>query len=82
MIVQNNAVDKYMIYSSSSGSVVKLPKKLYDLFSCASDPNTAQADWCKQNIKTLQQKIAQKAPPSTDFAAMLDMLKHLQENNQ
>ncbi|MBD0333761.1 MAG: anti-sigma factor [Chitinophagaceae bacterium] len=79
-IVQARNEDKYMIYSTDSGNVVKLPKKLYTVFSCATDPDISQALWCKQNLQYMQRKAAQATPPSTDFAAMLYMIKDLQEN--
>ncbi len=79
-IAQNNTEDKYIIYNTASGSPVKVSKKLYTFFSCTIDPDMAQAIWCKQNIRSLQQKVAQASSPTTDFASMLYMIKDLQEN--
>jgi hypothetical protein len=67
-------VDRYIIYSDGDGNAVRLPKKLFDAFACASDDIP-----CKQKIKRLQEQAAASAT-KTDFTGLLDMLKKLEEN--
>jgi hypothetical protein len=67
-------VDRYIIYSDDDGNAVRLPKKLFDAFACASDDIP-----CKQKIKKLQEQAAASAT-KTDFTGLLDMLKKLEEN--
>ncbi|MBD0376148.1 MAG: hypothetical protein ICV51_11015 [Flavisolibacter sp.] len=70
--------NKYLIYKTGSGNVVRVPKKLYPVFSCTSDADIVLAYRCRQKIRSLQEQVALKAPPSTDFAAMLYLIKDLQ----
>jgi hypothetical protein len=67
-------VDKYMMYSDGDGNPIRLPKKLYDAFACATDRIN-----CKQKIKRLQEQAA-AAAMSTDFTGILDVLNKLEEN--
>ncbi|MDQ3845996.1 MAG: hypothetical protein M3342_18610 [Bacteroidota bacterium] len=77
-LIANN----YLIYETGSGNVVRMPKKLYPIFSCTYDEDIVQAYKCRQKIRSLQEQVALKAPPSTDFAAMLYLIKDLQNNHQ
>ncbi|MFL5810973.1 MAG: hypothetical protein ACJ749_15740 [Flavisolibacter sp.] len=67
-------VDKYMIYSDGDGKAVRLSKKLYDDYACATDKII-----CKQKIKKLQEQVASAAMKS-DFTGILDILNKLEEN--
>jgi len=67
-------VDKYMIYSDGDGKAVRLSKKLYDDYACATDRIN-----CRQKIKKLQEQAASAAMKS-DFTGILDILNKLEEN--
>jgi hypothetical protein len=66
--------DRYMIYNDGSGSRVRLPQKLFEVFSCAQEDIR-----CQEQIKTLQQRIATKAI-SSDFTGIMELLTDLQKN--
>lgn len=73
-IVSDASIDKYMIYSDEEGNAVKLPKKLFDFFSCAAEEIA-----CKEKMQLLQQKFATTSL-STDFTGILELLKNIKEN--
>lgn len=66
--------DKYMMYSDGDGNVVRLPKKIFNAFSCPTEDIV-----CKQKLQLLKEKFAASAM-TADFAGLLQILKSLQEN--
>ena len=74
MIAYQASVDNYMIYTDEDGHAMKLPKKLYEAFECATREIA-----CSRKIKDLQQRVASSAV-SSDFTGVLEMLRNLQEN--
>ena len=74
-IVNASSADRYMIATSNTGNVVRLPKKAYADFACVEARDLA----CKEKMATMQSKLA-SASMSTDFAGVLDLLKNLQDN--
>lgn len=77
----NTALDeRYMIATTATGDAVRLPKKVYSVYAC-NDENRATSDVaCKEKLSFLQSKMS--ASLTTDFAQLLDLLKHLQENTK
>lgn len=73
-IVDTELSDRYMIATTSTGRVVRLPKKAYRDYACAESYKNW---WCKQRIASIQSKMA--ASVSTDFTEFMDLLKKLQE---
>ncbi|MGZ5286763.1 MAG: hypothetical protein ACXWB9_06245, partial [Flavisolibacter sp.] len=69
-----DADEKYMTYTDDEGYVSRLPKKLYDIFECATRELI-----CRQKISDLQSRVASSAV-SSDFTGVLEMLRNLQEN--
>ena len=67
-------VDRYMIYSDNEGHAMRLPKKMFDSFSCIDEEAI-----CKLRILNLQRKIAATAITS-DFTGMLELLSNIKEN--
>jgi len=74
-IINTALADRYMIATTSAGTVVRLPKKAYSAYACAD----AYGDtYCKEKIASIQSKMA--ASVSTDFTDLMDLLKNLQDN--
>ena len=69
-------LDRYIIFSKSSGDAFRLSKKLYHLFNCSdTDEN------CKENIEAIQQRMADPAlMASADFSGVLDLIKNMNKN--
>ena len=65
---------RYMIATTASGKVVRLPKKAYSDYACAERFQNYQ---CRERIEALQSKLA--ATVATDFTDFMDLLKNLQE---
>lgn len=76
--INTQAADRYMLATSNTGQVVRLPKKAYSDYACADDPLIASNKSCKEQISLLQQQMT--ASMATDFTQLLDLLKNLQEN--
>lgn len=66
--------NRYMIATTETGKVVRLPKKAYSDYACAE---TLQNYWCKERLASIQSKMA--ASVATDFTGFIDLLKKLQE---
>ena len=66
-------LDRYIIFSKSSGDAFRLSRKLYHLFNCSdTDEN------CKENIQAIQQKMADPTlMASADFSGILDLIKNM-----
>ena len=66
-------LDRYIIFSKSSGDAFRLSRKLYHLFKCSdTDEN------CKENIEAIQQRMADPAlMASADFSGVLDLIKNM-----
>ncbi len=69
-----DADENYMTYTDDDGYVGRLPKKLYEVFECATREMV-----CRAKIRDLQSRVASSAV-SSDFTGVLQMLRNLQEN--
>lgn len=67
--------NRYIIATTASGKVVRLPKKAYSDYACAE---RFQNNLCKEKIAAIQSKVA--ASVATDFTDFMDLLKKLQDN--
>ena len=69
-------LDRYIIFSKSSGDAFRLSRKLYHLFNCSeTDEN------CKENIEAIQQRMADPSlMASADFSGIVDLINNM--NNQ
>ena len=74
LAVPIESVENYMIYTDKNGHAMKLPKKLFDAFDCATKELV-----CREKIRNLQQRFASSAV-SSDFTGVLEILRNLQEN--
>ena len=74
-IETSTLLDRYIIFSKSSGDAFRLSRKLYHLFKCSdTDEN------CKENIEAIQQRMADPAlMASADFSGVLDLLKSMNQ---
>ena len=72
-IETSTLLDRYIIFSKSSGDAFRLSKKLYHLFNCSdTDEN------CKENIEAIQLRMADPAlMASADFSGVLDLIKNM-----
>lgn len=70
----NKAVDRYMIYSDDEGHAMRLPKKMFDSFSCIEEEAI-----CRLRILNLQRQMATTAV-SSDFTGILELINNLKEN--
>lgn len=72
-IETSTLLDRYLIFSTSSGDAFRLSRKLYHLFNCSdTDEN------CKENIEAIQQKMADPAlMASADFSGILDLIRNM-----
>jgi hypothetical protein len=83
MVVRENKdpLNRYTTMSNEKGKVVRLSKKVVPVFNCADNTQASNNQNCKENIQTLQRKMATSlVSPTTDFAGLIDMLKDLKEN--
>jgi hypothetical protein len=67
--------DRYMIATTATGKVVRLPKKAYSDYACAEMLQNYQ---CKEKLQAIQSKMA--ASVAIDFTDFIDLLKKLQDN--
>lgn len=74
-IINTNVPDRYIIATTQTGKVVRVPKKVYSDYVCAEAYQNYQ---CKERIAALQSKMA--ASVATDFTDFIDLLKKLQDN--
>jgi hypothetical protein len=75
-IKTSTELDRYIIFSTTTGEAFRLSKKLFDLFACSSDNEN-----CRQNIEYMQQRMASPAiMASADFSGLMDILQTM--NNQ
>lgn len=72
-IETSTRLDRYIIFSKSSGDAFRLSRKLYHLFACSdTDKN------CKENIEAMQHKMADPAlMASADFSGILDLIRNM-----
>jgi len=72
-IETSTLLDRYIIFSKSSGDAFRLSRKLYHLFKCSdTDEN------CKENIEAIQQRMADPAlMASADFSGVLDLINNM-----
>ena len=74
ILLQTTPFDKYMIYTDEDGHAMKMSKKLFEVFDCATKEIA-----CRQKIRDLQNRFASSAV-SSDFTGLLEILRNLQEN--
>ena len=74
-MVDASLADRYIIATTPTGKVVRLPKKAYSDYACAVAYQNYQ---CKERLAALQNKMA--ASVATDFTDFIDLLKKLQDN--
>ncbi|HVG13935.1 MAG TPA: hypothetical protein VM935_03205 [Chitinophagaceae bacterium] len=75
-LVSPELLERYIVFSKTTGEAVRLSKKLFGLFAC-SERDIA----CQQNIKSVQQKMASGTMmASTDFTGVLEALQTM--NNE
>lgn len=67
--------EKYMVYSDEDGNAMRLSKKIFDFFSCAS-----KRPDCRHQLQQLQQQFATTS--TTDFAGVVELLRKLNEENR
>ncbi len=72
-IATSTVLDRYIIFSKSSGDAFRLSRKLYHLFACSdTDEN------CKENIEAMQQRMADPTlMASADFSGILDLIRNM-----
>lgn len=71
-----NELDRYIIFSTTTGEAFRLSKKLFDLFACSSNNEI-----CRENIESMQQQMASPTMmASADFSGLMDILQNM--NNQ
>jgi hypothetical protein len=66
---------RYMIATTATGDVVRLPKKAYSDYACA---NVYANYRCKEKIASIQSKMA--ASVAVDFTDVMNLLEDLQDN--
>lgn len=72
---------RYKVVAKEDGQIVRLSQKAYAVFDCAVKGAAQRGENCKENIQTMQAKMATSmASSTTDFAGLIDMIKTLEEN--
>jgi cytoskeletal protein RodZ len=72
---------RYKVVAKEDGQIVRLSQKAYAVFDCAVKEAAQKSANCKENIQTMQAKMAtSNISPSADFAGLIDMIKTLEEN--
>lgn len=72
---------RYLTVANLKGNSVRLSQKAFEVFNCAENIAAINSSRCKENIQLLQQKMATSmVSPTGDFAGLIDMIKHLDEN--
>lgn len=72
---------RYKVVANEDGQMVRLSQKAYAVFDCAVKGVAQKNTNCKENIQTMQAKMASSlVTPTTDFAGLIDMIKTLEEN--
>jgi hypothetical protein len=72
---------RYLTVANQKGNIVRLSQKALRVFNCAENIAAVNNSRCKENIQSLQQKMATSlVSPSGDFAGLIDMIKSLEEN--
>jgi hypothetical protein len=73
---------RYLTFAKENGQTVRLSKKVFPVFNCADKATASVQKRCKEDIESLQQKMANSlTAPTTDFAGLIDMIKTLEEND-
>jgi hypothetical protein len=72
--------NRYMMLTTDRGNTVRVSKKLYAVFDCADNATALSSSRCKENIQTLQRKMASAiVTPTNDFTSVIDMIKTLEK---
>jgi hypothetical protein len=72
-IVNSDFLDRYTIFSKTTGEALKISKKLFNLFLC-SEKN----EFCKLNIEMVQGQLASPSVlASADFSGVMDLLQSM-----
>jgi hypothetical protein len=65
---------------NGTGKTLRVSKKLYAVFDCADNATALNSKRCKENIQTLQRKMAAAVvTPTNDFTSVIDMIKTLEK---
>jgi hypothetical protein len=71
--VNSDFLDRYTIFSKTTGEALKISKKLFNLFLC-SEKN----EFCKLNIEMVQGQLASPSVlASADFSGVMDLLQSM-----
>lgn len=72
---------RYLTMADDEGKKIRLSKKAYTVFNCAENVAARNNERCKENIQSMQKKMAASlVSPTGDFAGLMDMIKSLEEN--
>lgn len=72
---------RYLTMADDEGKKIRLSKKAYTVFNCAENHAARNNERCKENIQSMQKKMAASlVSPTGDFAGLMDMIKSLEEN--
>ncbi|HYH13671.1 MAG TPA: hypothetical protein VD794_00530, partial [Flavisolibacter sp.] len=73
---------RYKVVAKEDGKLVRLSQKAFAVFDCAVKATANKNIRCKENIESMQEKMATSViSPTGDFAGLIDMIKTLEENN-
>ncbi|MDB5252314.1 MAG: hypothetical protein JWP27_1483 [Flaviaesturariibacter sp.] len=73
--------NRYVTMANTSGQTVRLSRKVSPIIDCAKKTEPTAWSRCKENIQTLQARMATTAGGATgDFGGLMDMIKSLEEN--
>jgi hypothetical protein len=70
--------NRYVTVSNDDGKKVRLSKKVAPVFDCAEAKRTA-SKICQENIRSLQEKVGASISVTSDFAALVEMIKSLEK---
>lgn len=72
--------NRYMMLTTDRGNTVRVSKKLYAVFDCADKSTALNNKRCKENIQTLQRRVASAMiTPTSDITSVIDMIKTLEK---
>ena len=72
---------RYKVVAKEDGKLVRFSQKAFAVFDCAVKATANKSERCKENIQSMQEKMASTmVSPTSDFAGLIDMIKTLEEN--
>ena len=73
--------NRYMMLTTDRGNTVRVSKKLYAVFDCADNATALNSKRCKENIQTLQRKVASAMiTPTSDITSVIEMIQTLEKD--